>query len=138
VSAFTSVLPPLLLSSNLREGDVNPKQKAGPVAFILRSAPHPIYSRKGVDLVASIKLPLHQALTGGTVALETLDGRCVARSHLVGSRVGVQGRALGSPLLLAASDGNVWCAGNLHAVDQNVGRHNIALSHPSSWRALAC
>ncbi len=58
-----------------REGDVTGKQAAGPVAFVLKGAPHPRFSRRGADLLHNVKLPLWQALVGGAVPVLTLDNR---------------------------------------------------------------
>lgn len=45
------------------------------MAYVLCSSPHPRFTRRGSDLVHRVKLPLYQALVGGAVAVETLDGR---------------------------------------------------------------
>ncbi len=58
-----------------REGDAPPNQSPGPVHVMVSAAPHARFSRRGSDLVAAVKLPLHQALTGGVVSLQMLDGR---------------------------------------------------------------
>jgi DnaJ-class molecular chaperone len=60
-----------------RHGDaVTKDQPAGPLVVVLTSAPHPVFSRRGAsDLKAKLKLPLLNALTGGCVRLDTLDGR---------------------------------------------------------------
>lgn len=49
---------------------------SGPLVLVLASAPHPVYTRRGPsDLAAVVRLPLVNALTGGCVRLDTLNGR---------------------------------------------------------------
>lgn len=51
----------------------------GTVVLLLRGAPHPVFSRcLASDLVAAVPLPLVRALTGGSVSINTLDGRVLA------------------------------------------------------------
>ncbi|HEX6208424.1 MAG TPA: DnaJ C-terminal domain-containing protein, partial [Actinomycetota bacterium] len=40
----------------------------------LRVRPHPVFERRGQDLVAVLEVPLTQAILGGEVEIETLDG----------------------------------------------------------------
>jgi DnaJ-class molecular chaperone len=48
----------------------------GPLVLVLAAAPHAVYRRRGAsDLAAAVRLPLVNALTGGCVRLDTLDGR---------------------------------------------------------------
>jgi DnaJ-class molecular chaperone len=63
--------------AHCREGDaVTPGVPPGPLVLVLASAPHPVFSRRGAcDLKAKVKLPLLTALVGGSVRLDTLDGR---------------------------------------------------------------
>jgi DnaJ-class molecular chaperone len=59
-----------------REGDADaPGAAPGPLALVLKAAPHGCFSRRGSDLVHLVKLPLYSALAGGAVAVRTLDGR---------------------------------------------------------------
>lgn len=58
-----------------REGDVSPKNKAGPVVYILKAQPHPRFSSRGSDLLHAAQIPLYQALCGTALPIETLDGR---------------------------------------------------------------
>lgn len=60
-----------------REGDVGPKNKAGPVAYVLSALPHARFSSRGSDLLYTAQIPLYQALCGTALPVETLDGRCV-------------------------------------------------------------
>ncbi|GBF89666.1 hypothetical protein Rsub_02836 [Raphidocelis subcapitata] len=58
------------------EGDAAaPGAPQGPLELVLRAAPHPRFRRAGCDLVHTVRLPLYNALAGGSVAVETLDGR---------------------------------------------------------------
>jgi len=60
------------------EGDnAAPGQPTGPLALVLRTAPHPRFTSRGSDLVHHVKLPLYNALVGGTVPVQMLDGRWV-------------------------------------------------------------
>ncbi len=58
-----------------KEGDVGPKNKAGPVAYVLKAQPHPRFTCKGSDLLYTAQIPLYQALCGTALPVETLDGR---------------------------------------------------------------
>ena len=58
-----------------REGDISPKNKAGPVIYVLKAQPHPRFSSKGSDLLHTAQIPLYQALCGTALPIETLDGR---------------------------------------------------------------
>ncbi|KAG2430612.1 hypothetical protein HXX76_010130 [Chlamydomonas incerta] len=44
------------------------------VSFPIEVMPHPKFRRQGSDIVASLELPLSQALMGATVRVDTLDG----------------------------------------------------------------
>ena len=57
------------------EGDVGPKQKAGPVAFVLQAQPHARFTCTGSDLLHTAQIPLYQSLCGTALPIETLDGR---------------------------------------------------------------
>ena len=61
-----------------KEGDVGPKNKAGPVVYILQAQPHPRFTCKGLDLHYTAQIPLYQALCGTALSVDTLDGRCDA------------------------------------------------------------
>ena len=58
-----------------KEGDVGPKNKAGPVGYILKAQQHPRFTCKGSDLLYTAQIPLYQALCGTALPVETLDGR---------------------------------------------------------------
>ena len=47
------------------------------MVFVLRTKPHPRFSRRANDLVFVANLTLAQALTGATVDVETLDRRVI-------------------------------------------------------------
>lgn len=57
------------------EGDVGPKQKAGPVAYVLKAQPHVRFTCTGSDLLYTAQIPLYQSLCGTALPIETLDGR---------------------------------------------------------------
>ena len=42
---------------------------------MVKQLPHSTYARDGNDLVTRMRLPLHKALSGGTVDVPSLDGR---------------------------------------------------------------
>ncbi|KAK9840592.1 hypothetical protein WJX81_003278 [Elliptochloris bilobata] len=52
-----------------------PGPSPGDLVYELREVKHPRFERCGDDLLCSVAVPLHQALTGAVVAMETLDGR---------------------------------------------------------------
>lgn len=60
-----------------REGDEEPGEtsETGDVIFVLRTKPHPRFTRRGNDLVYTAPLTLLAALTGTTLSIETLDRR---------------------------------------------------------------
>ncbi|KAG2493629.1 hypothetical protein HYH03_008146 [Edaphochlamys debaryana] len=62
------------------KGDEHPGRLADDLVFIVTTQPHPAFTRQGNDLCTSVKLPLVTALTGGSVAVPTLDGRRVQLS----------------------------------------------------------
>lgn len=62
------------------EGDVGPKQKAGPVTYVLKAQPHARFTCSGSDLLHTAQIPLYQSLCGTALPIETLDGRW-ASSH---------------------------------------------------------
>ncbi len=63
-----------------REGPETPTQSPGPVVFVLKSTPHPVFTRRGYDLVHKATIPLYQALVGGAIVVKTLDSRHVSIS----------------------------------------------------------
>jgi hypothetical protein len=62
-----------------KEGDESsqPLSEAGDIVFLLRAKPHPRFTRRGNDIVFTARLTLLQALTGATLAIETLDRRII-------------------------------------------------------------
>ncbi|KAA6428084.1 MAG: radial spoke 16 [Trebouxia sp. A1-2] len=46
-----------------KEGDAGPKNKAGPVTYVLKAQQHPRFTCKGSDLLYTAQIPLYQALT---------------------------------------------------------------------------
>jgi DnaJ family protein B protein 4 len=59
-----------------REGDEYPNGAIQDIVFTLEEKPHPVFTRKGDDLVMSLELTLLEALTGGfSKVVKTLDGR---------------------------------------------------------------
>ncbi len=63
-----------------KEGDVGPKNKAGPVMYVLKGQQHPRFTCKGSDLLYTAQIPLYQALCGTALPVDTLDGRQAAFS----------------------------------------------------------
>lgn len=59
-----------------REGNQTPATEPGPVVFVLRSEKHPRFSRRGADLLHTATIPLNEALTGTSLPVLMLDGRC--------------------------------------------------------------
>ena len=57
------------------EGNKTLKKEPGPVVFVLKPLPHPLFQRRGVDLVRKVVLPLYQALSGTAIEIPTLDNR---------------------------------------------------------------
>jgi molecular chaperone DnaJ len=47
---------------------------AGDLYLTLRVAPHPLFERRGEDLLCTLEVPVTQALLGATVDLPTMDG----------------------------------------------------------------
>jgi molecular chaperone DnaJ len=47
---------------------------AGDLYVQVRVAPHPVYERRGRDLVAEVRVPVAQAALGGTLTVPTVDG----------------------------------------------------------------
>ncbi|KAG9068845.1 hypothetical protein KI688_011131 [Linnemannia hyalina] len=59
-----------------REGDEYPNGAIQDIVFTLEEKPHPVFTRKGDDLVMTLELTLLEALTGGfSKVVKTLDGR---------------------------------------------------------------
>ncbi|MCB1464843.1 MAG: J domain-containing protein [Nitratireductor sp.] len=57
------------------QGVKQPGQKPGDALVTLSFAPHPRFEVNGADLRANADLPLATAVTGGKLAVETLDGK---------------------------------------------------------------
>lgn len=60
------------------EGNRTPKRQPGPVVFTLVSKPHPVFSRRGYDLVHKVTIPLYQGLIGTPIDVPMLDGRLLS------------------------------------------------------------
>lgn len=60
------------------EGDEVPGQLPSDIVFEITSVPHPVYERRGNDLVCRKKISLLQALTNCITKVETLDGRMLS------------------------------------------------------------
>jgi DnaJ homolog subfamily A member 2 len=64
------------------EADQEPGRETGDVIFVLKEADHPVYSRMGPDLKATLHITLKEALCGfSRVILTTLDGRGLKYTH---------------------------------------------------------
>jgi len=57
------------------EGDEQLGAPPADVVFVLREKPHPLFTRKGNDLVFDARVSLSQALTGCTISVQMLDKR---------------------------------------------------------------
>eukprot|EP00775_Hariotina_reticulata_P006437 gene6437-6667_t len=57
------------------KGDVEPGRPAEDLVFVISEKPNDIYTRKGNDLYATVKISLSTALAGGTAELMGLDGQ---------------------------------------------------------------
>ncbi|KAF9132088.1 hypothetical protein BGW39_000807 [Mortierella sp. 14UC] len=58
-----------------REGDEYPNGTVQDIVFTLEEKPHPVFTRRGDDLVMELDLTLLEALTGFSKVVKTLDGR---------------------------------------------------------------
>jgi DnaJ family protein B protein 4 len=79
------------------KGDVlAPDAAAADLLFTVAEAPHPVFSRRGSDLVTHVPVTLAEALQPGgcTVAVPTIDGR-TRRVHAVGQQL-----SGGAPMVL--------------------------------------
>lgn len=66
------------------EADQEPGKETGDVVFVLREKEHPVFTRMGPDLKATLKITLEEALCGfSRVILTTLDGRGLKYTHKV-------------------------------------------------------
>jgi DnaJ homolog subfamily B member 4 len=55
------------------KGDELPGRPPQDLVFIVKQTPHPRFQRQGDDLVCRAKIPLHVALTGGSIDVPSLD-----------------------------------------------------------------
>ncbi|KAG0349445.1 hypothetical protein BG005_010967 [Podila minutissima] len=58
-----------------REGDEFPSGEIQDIVFTIEEKPHPLFTRRGDDLVLELELSLVEALTGFSKTVKTLDGR---------------------------------------------------------------
>lgn len=58
-------------------GDEAPGVIPSDVVFVVRELPHPIFERRGDDLIVGLKITLAEALGGFTREVQTLDGRAL-------------------------------------------------------------
>lgn len=66
------------------EADQEPGKETGDVIFILSEKDHPVFTRVGSDLKATLHITLEEALCGfSRVILTTLDGRGLKYTHKV-------------------------------------------------------
>jgi DnaJ homolog subfamily A member 2 len=64
------------------EADQEPNKETGDVIFVLVEKDHPVYTRIGSDLKATLQITLEEALCGfSKVILTTLDGRGLRYTH---------------------------------------------------------
>ncbi len=72
--SFNVKLPPGIYDGQqIRLAGQGPR--GGDLLLIARIGPHPEFRREGEDLVAEVDIPAWMAVLGGTVTIETLDGR---------------------------------------------------------------
>lgn len=114
-----------------QEGDQVPGLEPGDIVIVLDQKEHPIFQRRGNDLIVKKEIDLVDALCGCKTVIHTLDNRRL----LVTSRPGGQGRALG-----AAEGGGVRGMG-FHVekpglwVSQGSSRHSPPIFNIDSARA---
>merc|ERR1711981_842713 len=60
-----------------KEGDQIPGKIPADIAFIIRDKPHPLFTRDGVNIKYTYKIPLREALCGTVVQVPTLQGKKV-------------------------------------------------------------
>ena len=60
------------------EGDESPDQASGDVIFVIRTLPHPVFTRKGDDLFIKKTITLKEALLGFEFKLKHLDDRSIS------------------------------------------------------------
>ncbi|KAF9103522.1 hypothetical protein BGX27_010543 [Mortierella sp. AM989] len=68
------------------EGDEYPNGTTQDIEFVLEEKPHPVFTRRGDDLIVDLELTLLEALTGFSKKVKTLDDRTLPVSAS-GSRV---------------------------------------------------
>ena len=67
------------------EADEQPGYETGDIVFILEEKEHPVFTRIGDDLLATIKIDLVESLTGfKRVVVKHLDGRGIQLTHAAG------------------------------------------------------
>uniref|UniRef100_A0A1I8A784 DnaJ homolog subfamily A member 1 n=1 Tax=Steinernema glaseri TaxID=37863 RepID=A0A1I8A784_9BILA len=66
------------------KGDQEPGLEPGNVVIVLDEQRHPVFARKGDNLIMEMKLTLSEALCGCTKTIETLDGRKLVFNLLPG------------------------------------------------------
>jgi len=56
------------------ESDEHPDKEAGDVIIVVNEQPHPLFKRKGADLLIEKDITLLEALTGVDFVIQFLDG----------------------------------------------------------------
>ncbi|KAI9140858.1 hypothetical protein BKA69DRAFT_489552 [Paraphysoderma sedebokerense] len=64
-----------------REGDQSPDYAPGDIIFVLKTEPHPTFTRKGDNLYTKLSIGLIEALLGFEKQIEHLDGKKVTVSR---------------------------------------------------------
>ncbi|KAG0143699.1 hypothetical protein CROQUDRAFT_48436 [Cronartium quercuum f. sp. fusiforme G11] len=59
------------------EADQAPNTVPGDVVIVIEEKPHPVFKRKGDDLIAEVEVDLVTALAGGMIPIEHLDSRAL-------------------------------------------------------------
>lgn len=67
------------------EGEQEPGVQAGDLVVVLDEQEHPVYTRKGTNLIIRMELELVEALCGFQKSLKTLDDRHLLITVLPGT-----------------------------------------------------
>jgi DnaJ homolog subfamily A member 2 len=91
--------------------DEKPNIEPGNVNFVIQELKHPIFTRKGADLLITKKLSLKQALTGFAWKVKHLDGRDLVIQSKPGEIIQAVGLG-GKPFVKLVPDEGMPCHGN--------------------------
>lgn len=71
-----------------QEGDQAPGFEPGDIVIVLDQKPHPVFQRRGNDLLVRREVPLVDALCGCKQVIQTLDNRRLLVSSRPGEGLG--------------------------------------------------